>query len=132
MSYDTDAHDDAAAELAPIANGGVGQVVTLTYTVTGAYDPSTGAPAITTVTQTTSGIERKYSAYRIDGTNILTGDTRFMVSPVKTNGEALVLPDALPEGATLTLASGAVKAVKSVEKEQPSGLLLYAYLQLRG
>jgi hypothetical protein len=106
--------------------------VTLVYTVTGAYDPATGGPSVTTVSQTGSGVERKFSAYRINGTSVLAGDTRFMLSPMKSDGTVITLPDSLPEGSTLTLADGTVKTVVAVEKTQPAGRLVYAELQLRG
>lgn len=131
--YDVRAQEQAARQLAPKPKG-KGQRVTLTYQPEGEYDPATGAtdnpdPEI----RLCSGIEESFEAYRIDGTNILTGDTRFMLSPVKTDGTPISLPDDLPETATLTLASGAVKAlVRVVERVQPAGRLVYAVLQLRG
>ncbi len=131
--YDVRAQQQAARQLAPKSRGGKGQAVVLTWLAAGAYDTNTGkvvqpAPAL----QTCSGLEEQYRAFQIDGTAILTGDTKFMLSPLTEAGTVVDLHDGADGKFTLTLADGTVKSVIRVEPFRPAGLLVYAYLQLRG
>jgi hypothetical protein len=134
IAYDVRAQRQAARDLAPKSKGGKGQAVTLNYQGPGAYDTATGAmvqpiPAA----QDSSGVELAYEAHRIDGTNILTGDTKFMLSPLTIQGVGVVLAGANDAGeTTLTMADGVPRRVISIEPFKPAGLLVYAYLQLRG
>lgn len=125
----------AIRQLAPISQGGKGQVATLTFPAVGegGYDPATGVytpPG--PVVQTVSGVEKAIRIDRVNGSTILSGDSEFVMSPVQTNGQDLDLPDELPAQATLTLANGTVKQVASHDPKRPSGLLISATLQLRG
>lgn len=123
----------AIRQLAPIAQGGKGQVVTLTFTIPGAYDEDTQATGPdTTVTQTCSGVEKAIDVKRIDGKLILEGDSEFVLSPVTTAGVDLNLPDKLPALATLQFADGSKRSVVRHQPKRPSGLLISATLQLRG
>lgn len=117
----------AIRQLAPIAQGGKGQVVTLTWQAAGERGASQPPP----VSQICSGIEKNYDARRIDGTNILSGDSAFVLSPVATSGDDVATHDGEDGTFTLTLASGAEKSVVRVQASRPSGLLISVELQLR-
>lgn len=132
MDYDLEAQADAAAELAP-KPAGSGQAVTLTWQASGTYDPDTGEDTVPDpTTQNCSGIEEQYSAFFVNGTSILTGDTKFMLSPLTTSGAAVDLHEGEAGTMTLTLADSSVKTVIISEPFRPAGALVYAYLQLRG
>lgn len=109
-----------------------GQVVTLAWRSSGSYDPATGSVEITTSTQECRGLEESYAAHQIDGTNILTGDTKFMLSPVTTSGEVIDLHEGENGTMTLTLSDGTVRSVVKTEPLRPAGTLVSATLQLRG
>ncbi|MBI5940661.1 MAG: hypothetical protein HY859_09565 [Caulobacterales bacterium] len=129
MAYDDRAQALAARKLAPKSAGGKGQAVTISATAASTYNPTTGrATAGAPSTQACSGIEEAYRASLIDGALIKTGDKRFMLSPLKTDGTAITLPEA---GHTLTYADGTAWVIMAVEPFKPAGLLVYAYLQLR-
>lgn len=130
MRYDTAARNKAAAKLAPVERGGKGQVVKLSGKSRAAYDPATGAagPASTT-DQTGSGIEESYSAREIDGTLILAGDKRFMLSPLDANGAELTPP---APGDVLEYETGARWRIMRAEPFAPAGVVVYLTLQLRG
>ncbi|MFZ5669124.1 MAG: hypothetical protein ACOY4K_06495 [Pseudomonadota bacterium] len=129
MAYDDRAQAQAAAKLAPKSAGGKGQPVTISATAASTYDPATGrATAAAPSTQACSGLEEEYRAHQIDGSLIRVGDKRFMLSPRKTDGNAITLPEV---GQTLTYGDGTVWRIEAVEPFQPAGLLVYAYLRLR-
>jgi hypothetical protein len=131
MAYDDRARATAIRMLALKADGGKGQAVTLTRAgtgsgsrnaTTGVYTPAGAA------TQTGSGIEDVYKAHEIDGTLILSGDMKFMLSPVTSAGADIVEP---PLNSTVTY-SGKTKTVKAVERVAPAGVVAYYVLQVRG
>ncbi len=130
MRYDTAARNKAAAKLAPVASGGKGQAVTLTGKSRAAYDPATGAagPASST-DQTGSGLEESYSAREIDGTLILAGDKRFMLSPLDASGAELTPP---APGDVLEYETGARWRIMACEPFSPAGVVIYSTLHLRG
>jgi hypothetical protein len=120
-------------QLKPIAQGGKGQVVTLSFVIPGAYDDDTQAVGDdTTVTQECSGVEKSIKAERVDGTSIQRGDSEFVLSPVTTAGVDLNLPSSLPAQAILTFSDGRKPSVVFIDAKKPSGLLISATLQLRG
>lgn len=126
----------AIRQLAAIAQGGKGQVATLTYQPQGVYNPSTGSTTTPApVIQTISGVEKAINTARVDGTNILHGDIEFVMSPVTTAGADLQLPPItngeLPADCILTLSDGRPWRVVGVDAKRPSGLLISATLQLR-
>ena len=135
MSIYDEARAAAIRLLAPLGTNqdAAGQVVTLTFTAGGGYDPTTGAyTPPTPITQTCSGVEKAIKVDRVNGTTILQGDSEFVMSPVTTAGVDVQLPAALPLQATLTLADGTVKQVVALDPKKPAGLLISATLQLRG
>lgn len=124
--------DLAIRQLAPIAQGGKGQVVTLSYVIPGVYDENTQTVGDdTSVTLECSGVETAIRADRVDGKAILQGDSEFVLSPVTTAGADLALPATLPPQAVLTFADGRKPAVARMEPKRPSGLLISVTLQLR-
>lgn len=130
MAYDTRARTKAAAKLAPIALGGSGQAVTLTAASGGGYSPATGKRAgQSTAAQTGSGIEDSYSAREIDGSTVLAGDKRFMLSALASDGTALTMP---APGDLLEYGTGARWRIMAAEPYAPAGLAIYAMLHLRG
>lgn len=122
----------AIRELAPRANGGKGQRVTLTYTYTGEYDPAQGQAETLTYVQACSGVEVAIKAERVNGTSILTGDSMLKLSPVRTDGQDLVIPPDTAISTTATLEDGTTKTVVVFSPVKPAGLLIMANLQLRG
>lgn len=132
-TYDERAQALAARMLAPKSAGGKGQAVTYTFTVAGAYDTATGvAGAGATTTQDCSGVEKSYDSGKIDGTQILEGDTEFVMSPLTVAGVLVSLPIGVPSESTLTLADGSVRSVVRIAPKRPAGLLVSVTLQLRG
>lgn len=129
-AYDVRAKATAGRMLAPIANGGKGQVVTITTTTGGAFneatDTTTGA---TTTTQTGSGVVENYSAHSIDGTVIQAGDIKLLLSPLNSAGAAITKPVA--DKSTVTLADGSAWAVKRVDPLSPAGVVVLFELQMR-
>ena len=123
----------AIRQLAPISQGGKGQVVTLTYQPPGEYDPDTGGVSTPDpVVQPCSGVEKAIKVDRVNGSTILAGDSEFVLSPVTTAGVDVQLPAELPLQAIVEFADGTVKQVVGLDPKKPSGLLISATLQLRG
>lgn len=122
----------AVRQLAPIAEGGKGQIVTLTYTYVVEYDVEAGEAETVPYVQEGSGVEVGIKAERVNGTSILTGDSILKLSPVRTDGLDLVVPPDTAITTTVTLADGTQKTVARVERKAPSGLLIMLELQLRG
>lgn len=107
-----------------------GQSVTLTRSVPGAYDTATGTTGAATVTtQTVLAVEEAYHARSIDGTLILAGDKKLLVSPLTAAGAAISAPKAED---TVTFSGDASPwTVKSVEALAPAGTPVLYTLQLR-
>lgn len=61
-----------------------GQSVTFHRGVVGQYDPSTGKPAVSTLSYTGFGAAFDYSRKEIDGTNVLSGDIKFLLERTTT------------------------------------------------
>jgi hypothetical protein len=78
--------------LAPRSAGGKGLELTLTKTVTGQYDPSTGSSTNTGTSYEGSGFRQDYDLKDVDGTLILRGDVEILVSPVQLDGTDLPAP----------------------------------------
>ena len=105
-----------------------GGIVVLRQVVIGVYDPDLGmAPSITTDYEGT-GVKIAYEAENIDGTLILAGDQKLLLSPLQRNGQAMPAPTA----ADLVLFGGASYTVKSVETTAPVDVAVLHTLQLRG
>lgn len=129
VAYDVRARNTAVRMLKPKSQGGKGQEVTVEIVSGGTFDPATDTTTgETTTTETGSGVEEAYSAQSIDGTTILSGDVKFLLSPLKTDGTALTAPVA--DRSTLTKDDGAW-IVKKVDRIAPAGTVVMYILQLR-
>lgn len=125
----TEFYDDMASTAAEMI-GEFGQAVTLTRSVPGAYNPTTGTNGAATVTtQSCLAVEEAYKAREIDGTLIKAGDKKLILSPQTAAGATVTAPT---EGDTVTFAGDADPwTIKSVEPLSPGGTALLYTLQLR-
>lgn len=122
--------------LAPIAQGGKGQAITLTRIVAGTYNPTTGTvEGGGPVYQTTSGAVFEYTTFirsgvrNESGTLILAGDKQLLLSPMKADGTPLD-PPAVND--TVTLADGSVFTITSLAPLSPAGTPVYYDCNIRG
>lgn len=120
--------------LAPVGTNpdATGQVITLTYTYTGEYDPAAGQAEALTYVQECSGVEVAIKAERVNGTSILAGDSILKLSPARTDGQDVVVPPDTAITTTATLADGTTKQVVLSSPIKPAGLLIALNLQVRG
>lgn len=105
-----------------------GGIVVLRQVVTGEYDPGLGTAPSTTTDYVGTGVKINYEAENIDGTLILAGDQKLLLSPLQRNG----LPMPQPTAADLVLFGGASFTVKAVETTAPVDVAVLHTLQLRG
>ena len=98
-----------------------GKDATLSSVAVGAYDVETGTASETTTTQTVNSLQLKYERDEIDGTTVIYGDVKLMVSPNITRPNT---------GDTCTL-DGVLYAIKSVQEEKPASIVMFYILQLR-
>lgn len=92
-----------------------------------ATDTTTGAsPAQTHVG---SGVEDTYSAFSVASGVVEAKDVRFLLSPLKKNGQPMPRPVADLWTASL---NGKTYAIKLVGSTQPAGMPVLFELQLRG
>ena len=105
-----------------------GGIVVLRQVATGEYDPGFGTAPITTTDYEGTGVKINYEAENIDGTLILVGDQKLLLSPLQRNGQAMPAPTA----ADLVLFGGASYTVKAVETTAPVDVAVLHTLQLRG
>ena len=95
-----------------------GQAVVLKHTVVGEYVPGSGVET-TVSTQYGTGAVVEWDSNQIDGTLILTGDKRLLLSALNTSGAALTAPVL---GDTVTDAAGKVYTLTApVETLSPAG-----------
>ncbi len=115
-AYDLEARDTAAIALAPVSQGGFGQVVQITRGGVAEF-------------QTGSGLEQTYSASSIDGTLILAGDKLFLLSPFNIAGVPITPPE--PDLDRIQFADGSTWQIKRVDPLSPAGTVIMFTLQLR-
>ena len=86
----------------------------LTHTIKGSpsYSPVTGDVTASSTTQTVKGYFHNYSLSDINGSSVITGDRRLVISTVTTSGSALTAPK---KGDTFA-GEGDTVAVISVER----------------
>lgn len=108
-----------------------GQAVTLTRRASGAYNPATGAAAITTSTQTGKGVILPLGAglRKMAGTNIPDGAVQCLLSGLTATGATLTAPQI---DDTLTDANSRVWTVIEVNPLAPAGLPIMFDLTLKG
>lgn len=97
-----------------------GQVVTLSSPEGGTYSPAVGFNPPTDAPVTTSGVALAYPARSVDGTTILQGDVRLLLSP-----------DVDPRGYKVATFDGVAHAIVSVQPLSPAGTVLLYELQVR-
>lgn len=105
-----------------------GAPVTLRRIVLGDDDPDTGKPDSETFNYVAAGVKLNYSADRIDGTLVQSGDQELYLSPLQLDGQQM--PE--PQTSDLVLIGAATFAVKSVAKVEPTNVPVLYMLQLRG
>lgn len=114
------AHDLIAAK---------GQAVTLTRQAAGAYDPATGAAAITTSTQAGKGVILPLSPMRKNGDSIVEGDQAMLLSGLNSAGAALTAPKVSD---TVTDSNSKVWTLIGIEPLAPAGLSIIYDCVIRG
>lgn len=105
-----------------------GGTVTLRRIVLGEDDTDTGKPVKTVTDFTAAGVKLNYSADRIDGTLIQSGDQELYLSPLQLSSQPLPAPTV----GDLVLIAGVSYAIKSVGKLEPVDVPVLYTLQLRG
>ena len=106
-----------------------GQAVTLIHTVTGEYVPGSGVETSTT-TQYGTGAVTEWDSRQVDGTLVKIGDKKLLLSPLNTDGDALVPPVL---GDTITDAAGKVYTLTApLETLSPAGTAVLFTTNLRG
>ncbi len=105
-----------------------GQAITLTHVEPGTYVPGEGITN-TTTTQAGTGAVVDWDARQVDGTLILIGDKRLLLSPLNTAGTALTAPVL---GDTATDAAGVVYTlVTPLKTVSPAGTAVLYDCNLR-
>lgn len=101
-----------------------GQACVLGSVTTGAYDPATGEAGTTSAPHPVTAAILAYPQHFIDGSLILTGDKRALVSP-------LGLAVSPKPGDTLTDAAGTEYKVIDAKELAPAGVVVLWTLQVR-
>lgn len=92
----------------------LGQSMTLTRDIRGAYDPATGARSLTSQsTQVVRAAISHYDQEDVDGDEILRTDVKLIISPLSVTGAALTLT---PEIGDVVTGNDAARRIKSVHK----------------
>ncbi len=133
--FDIEERLSAAQDLAPVEQGGSGQLVRINTPAEGVIDPQTdlitGGSA---VVQIGSGMEEAYSAHSIDGTLILAGDRKFMLAALRFDAAggitSIAMTAPVPNRDSLTKADG-TWSIKRVDALSPAGIAIFYTLQLR-
>lgn len=101
-----------------------GQSITLTRRSSGAYDPATGVASNTSTTQTGKGVILPLSPMtKANASNVVAGDRQMLLSSLTSAGTALTAPHV---DDTVTLATGEIVSIVSVDPLTPAGLdILY-------
>jgi hypothetical protein len=96
----------------------------------GVFDPMTDTTSGASPAQhhVGAGLEDTYSAFSVAQGVVEANDIKFLLSPLKKNGQPMPRP--VPDQWAATL-GGKVHAIKRVEPTQPAGLPLMFELQLR-
>lgn len=115
---------DELAEVADELLAEYGQACQLGVVTTGAYDPETGGASTSSAYYQVTAALFDYPQKFIDGTMILMGDKRALVSPVGLTAEP-------KPGHTLTDAAGAVFTVINAKATAPAGTVVLWTLQVR-
>lgn len=118
MSFYTDMAATANALLA-----GKGAPIRFTRAAAGAYDPTTGAAAVTLTDYTVTGAVFGFPDQNVNGTNILTGDKRILIS---AQGLTVV-----PQTNDFLLIEGVKHSIVNIKTLAPSGVPVLYTAQAR-
>lgn len=118
MSFYTDLRATADALLID-----KGAMLTFTRSAAGVYDPATGTAAVTLTDFTVTGAVFDYPDAAVNGTDILTGDKRVLVSAQNLT----VVPTT---GDYITIA-GAKHSIIRIKRLAPAGVAVLYTLQAR-
>ena len=124
---DTADVDFANAELAN-AVAMYGTTVSITRRVSGAYDATQGKATVVPTVYTTKGILLSYKDYNVDGTMVMQGDRKLILSTTATWSPSAILP--VP-GDQVSV-SGAIWNVINVNQIALQGAKVSYVLQMRG
>lgn len=116
----------ATRMLAPRSKGGKGLELVLRREIIGEYDPDV-PPAPSELMVNGSGFREEYDNQYIDGTLIVRGDVKLLVSPVQLSGEDMPAPQSNDK---ITF-DGTVYTVISVAPWNFAGLPVGFELQVR-
>lgn len=97
-----------------------GQAVVLSSPEGGTYSPATGFTPPATSSATTNGVALAYPARSVDGTTVLQGDVRLLLSPAVD-----------PRAYKVATFDGVAHAIVSVQPLSPAGTVLLYELQVR-
>lgn len=98
-----------------------GQPMTLRKRTPGAYNPATGAAAVTQADTTVQGADFAMPEAMIDGTNILRGDRQVLISG----------GGSVPDAGDLLVAGGVARNIVSVKATAPAGTVVIYELVTR-
>lgn len=118
MSFYSDMQQTANSMLSEF-----GQSVTITRKTSGAYDPAFGSVTITTTTQTGTGAIFDYGDRDINGTLVLQGDKKLLLSQIGI--------DDIEVNDTVTLGSNTY-TVTNVKTLDPAGTNVMFVCNVRG
>lgn len=105
-----------------------GQTMTLTRRSAGAYNPATGASAITETTQTVRGVVLPLGRKQKAAENVPADTRQCLLAAVATNGSVLTAPKV---DDFVTDAAGLKYAVTGIEPLSPAGTDIYYDLAVR-
>lgn len=112
-------------ELATVADellAEFGQSVTIRHRTSGAYDPATGAVAVTTTDEAGYGAVFDYDTKHIDGTMIVRGDKYALLSPIGITA---------PDTDDRLIIGGVEYGIVSIKTEAPAGTAVLHTVQIR-
>ncbi|MFZ3286546.1 MAG: hypothetical protein WA191_06815 [Telluria sp.] len=117
MTFYSDLAADADAILTEF-----GLSVTLSHSTPGTYDPSTGTVTSTTTTQTGTGAVFDFGLHQSGasftaGSMIVAGDKQLLLSPLKTDGTAIIAP--VP--GDLATIGGTIWTIAGIKSTAPAG-----------
>ena len=104
-----------------------GQAVTITRKTSGDYDHTTGAVTITESTESGYGVPGRYKQNEIDGTMVLQGDVKLLLSPKQADETELTKPQVNDQ---VTMSSR-IFTIQSVNEIWPDGNAIIYICQLR-
>lgn len=106
-----------------------GQSVVITHTEEGAYDPTTGLVPSVKTTQTSLGVLLDHGSREIDGTVIVIGDKKLLLSGKALDGTQMITPQ-INDTVVVDSVNYTIKA--PLKELKPNGTVVIMYtLNLR-